>query len=182
MKCIVSKWVEKEGNQLTADNLIRINPKKPRYGSLKLISEVFVLTDGFLNRKNRIGFIVGEVSILKTLIERFNLKEGTDYSEAVTPHRIVVIEKLKSDTPENKGFREKINPSTNELLFKNGEQIMWKTEVVLEDDKRKDISIKHDRTVPVPVGNGKPILADDDLLHFVGEVEVDVSITRKRTE
>jgi hypothetical protein len=180
-KCIISTWEEKEGNHLTADNLIRINPNKPRYGSLKLVAEDFMLNGGFLGKRKRIGFVVSEVSMLMTIIKHFNLVEGMDFSESVAPHRIVVIEKLECDTPENKGFKEKINPSTREFLLRDEEQIMWKTEVVPESSNIQDILISYNETVPmdnVHVGNDKFRLADDDLI-FVGEAKVDISISRK---
>jgi hypothetical protein len=177
-QCILSTWEEKEGNHLTADNLIRINPNKPRFGSLMLIAEDFMLNGGFLGKRKRIGFVVSEVSMLKTIIKHFNLVEGVNFSETVAPHRIVVIEKLESEAPVNKGFNEKINPSTRELLLRDGEKIMWKTEVVPESSDIQDILIPYNETSPIYVGNGEPVLADDDLI-FIGEAKVDISITRK---
>lgn len=144
MKCLVTKWNEKDGNELTANGLIRINPNKPEFGSLMLMATVITLSSGFLNKRNKIGFIVGEIENLNAVISEYKLKEGTDYSVAVSPHKIVTLEKLESETPENQGFREKINPTTGEVLTKNGETIMWKSEVVSEASDVVESLIQHD--------------------------------------
>lgn len=178
-KCIISTWEEKEGNELVANNLIRLNPRKPQYGSMKLIATDFVLMNGFMGKRKRIGFVVSEASMLKTIIKHFNLEEGMDFSKAVAPHRIVVIEKLESEAPENKGFNEKINPSTNEYLLRDGEKIMWKTEVVPEGMDVQDTLIPYNETVPMYAGNERePVLAHDDLI-FIGEAKVDITISKK---
>lgn len=145
MKLSISKWTEKAGNELTANGLVRINPNKPEYGSIMLIATVATLTNGFMNLKNKVGFAVGQVKDLENLISQFNLKDGDDYSAKVAPHKIVTLELLESQVPENKGYREKINPSTGEILTKNGEAIYWKTEVVPEGSDLIDTYISHDR-------------------------------------
>lgn len=144
MKCVVTKWNEKEGNELTANGLIRINTNKPEFGSLMLMSVVTSITNGFLNKRNKVGFVVGSIEDLEGVISEYKLKEGTDYSVAVGPHRIVTLEKLESETPENQGYREKINPTTGEVLTKDGETIMWKTEVVPEGSDIVESLIQHD--------------------------------------
>lgn len=145
MKLTVAKWEAKEGNTLEANGLIRVNPNKPTFGSLMLIAVTMVLTGSFLNKKTKVGFIVGKIDDLKSLISTYGLKEGTDYSAAVAPHRIVTIEKLKNAVPENQGFRQKINPTTGEVLTSNGEEIYWKNEVVAEGSNVVDQLIAHDR-------------------------------------
>jgi hypothetical protein len=150
MKCIVSKWQEKEGNELTANDLVRVNSNKPEFGSLMLISQSVSLSSGFLNKRNIVGFVTGRVEDLKEVIKSFNLKEGTDYSVAVGPHRIVTLEKMESElTDADLGFRDKINPTTGEVLKKNGSSIQWKTEVVAEGSDLSDRYIEHDRVVVV---------------------------------
>lgn len=146
-KLRIAKWELKdnaESTELVANGLVRVNPNKPEYGSMMLISSIAMLTNGFMNVRNRIGFIVGRVTDLQDMIKEYNLKEGDDYSQKVGPHRIVVIEKLESEVPENQGYREKINPTTGEVLTKNGETIFWKTEVVAEGSDIQDTYIKHD--------------------------------------
>lgn len=145
MKLRVSKWEAKAGNELAANGLIRINPNKPTFGSIMLIAVVASLSNGFMNVKNKVGFIVGEVTALKALIDNFGLKEGDDYSAKVSPSRIVTLEKLESEVPENQGYRQKINPQTGEVLTKNGEAIFWKTEVVAEGSDLQDVYLTHDR-------------------------------------
>jgi hypothetical protein len=147
MKCIVSKWEEKDGaNKLTANGLIRINENKPEFGSLMLISQSVSLSNGFLNKRNIVGFVTGRVEDLEEVIKSFNLKAGSDYSVAVGPTRIVTIEKLESElTDSDLGFRAKMNPQTGEMLTKDGEEIHWKTEVVAEGSDLVDTYIAHDR-------------------------------------
>lgn len=145
MKLKVSKWEAKAGNELAANGLIRINPNKPNYGSLMLIAVVATLSNGFMNVKNKVGFIVGEVKNLEALISNFGLKEGDDYSAKVSPSRIVTLEKVESEVPEGQGYRAKINPQTNEQLTKDGEAIFWKTEVVAEGSDILDTYLTHDR-------------------------------------
>lgn len=149
MKLSVARWQEKEGNELTANGLIRKNPNKPEFGSIMLISRSASVTNGFVNMRNKVGFLTGEVEVLETLIKNYSLREGSDYSAQVSPHRIVTIEKTADEMTEaDLGYREKINPSTGEVLTKDGEVIFWKTEVVSEGSNVQDKLIQHD-TEPV---------------------------------
>lgn len=146
MKLRVAKWEEKAGNELASNGLIRINPNKPEYGSLMLISSTVTISNGFANTRNKIGFITGEVAGLEDMVSEYNLREGVDFSQAVSPHRIVTLEKVESDmTSEDLGYREKVNPATGEVLTKNGETIYWKTEVVSEGSDIVDTLVSHDR-------------------------------------
>lgn len=162
MKLTIAKWEAKAGNTLESNGLIRVNPNKPEFGSLMLIAVVASLSNGFMNVKNKVGFIVGRLSDLKSLITNFDLKEGDDYSKKVAPHRIVTLEKLASEVEGKAGYREKINPSTGETLSKDGEIIMWKTEVVPEGSDVYDTYIRHD-TVEVE---------DEAVAEFSGAAEL----------
>jgi len=146
MKLTVAKWEAKNGNELTANGLIRVNPNKPEYGSLMLIAVVTALSNGFMNIKNKVGFVVGRVKDLEALITNFGLKAGDDYSAKVSPHRIITSELLESEVEAKglKGYREKINPTTGEVLTKDGETIMWKNEVIPIGSDIQDAYIKHD--------------------------------------
>ena len=89
------------------------------------------------------------------MIEEFELKEGSDYSELVGPHRIVTLELVQSKVPKDKnggnsGYREKINPSSEEVMTRDGEPIYWKTEVVPEGSDLQDTLITHDRADAAP--------------------------------
>lgn len=144
MECIVSKWSEKEGNELILNGLVRINPNKPEFGSLMIINSSMTVNSGFVNKRNKVGFVTGEITVLEDMVEQFRLREGVDFSKAVGPHKIVTLEILESDVPENQGYREKINPSTEDTLTKDGEAIWWKTEVVSESSDLVDTLIQHD--------------------------------------
>ena len=66
----------------------------------------------------------------------------------VSPHRIATLEVLETEVGEELGYSEKINPSTGEVLSKNGEVIFRKTLVVAEGSDIVDVLISHD-SVPI---------------------------------
>ena len=172
-RCIVSKWQEKDGNTLTADGLIRVNSKKPEFGSLMLITpDVVSVTNGFANRRNKVGFITGSIEDLNAIIKTYNLKEGTDYSEVVSPSFIRTVEITMSDfdqyktredhiEPSESGFREKINPQSGDTLSNaDGEVIYWKTEVVAAGGDQNDKLIQHVSTVAGPAPDQEEFATD----------------------
>jgi hypothetical protein len=163
MECLITKWQEKDGaNTLTAKGLIRINDNKPEFGSLMLMTpNVVTINNGFMNTRDKVGFITGRLEDLKKTIKGKKLREGTDYSEVFGPHKIVTLEILESEfdevkknpdseEPGDEGYREKINPSTGEILKKGKEVIFWKTEVVSEAGDVNDRLITHDRAGSSP--------------------------------
>ena len=174
-RCIVSKWQKKDGNTLTADDLIRVNSNKPEFGSLMLITpDVVVVTNGFANRRNKVGFITGSIEDLKAIISTYNLKEGTDYSEAVSPSFIRTVEITMSEFDQHKtredhvepaesGFREKINPQSGDVLCNSdGEVIYWKTEVVAAGGDLENKLIQHVSTGAIVTPDEKEFHVEDD--------------------
>jgi hypothetical protein len=147
MKLIVTKWREKEDTEYSEDGLIRKNTFKPEYGSMMLVANEIVITNGFVNTKKKLGFISGNYDEMVKMIEKHNLVEGSDFSHSVSPHRIVILERLESEMEEEKGYSEKVNPSTGEVLTKDSETIYRKTEVVEEGSDIIDILITHDKNV-----------------------------------
>jgi len=146
MKLRIAKWEAKDGNTLTSNGLIRINSNKPEYGSLMLIATAVTISNGFANTRNKVGFVTGEVTGLEAMIKEYNLREGSDFSQNVAPHRIVTLEKVESEmTDADLGYREKINPSSGEVLNVAGDPIYWKTEVVAEGSDVVETLIQHDR-------------------------------------
>jgi len=112
------------------------------------------ITNGFANTKNRIGFVTGEVDKLEAMVEEYDLKAGVDFSTHVGPHRIVIREKVQSDILEGeKGWNEKINPSTKQILSKDGEVIYRKVEVVADGSDLVDVFITHDKQPTVNESN-----------------------------
>jgi len=154
MECLIGKFQEKEGNDLVADGLIRItgNPSGDgvERGSMMLVSPTIEISGRFVNERNKVGFITGEVTTLNKMIAKYGLKEGVDFSQAVAPHRIVTIEKLETEVdPDDQSFNVKAVPESNEayggtVLTKNGVPIVWKREVVPEGSDLVDTLIKHD--------------------------------------
>lgn len=144
MKLKVTKYKEKVDAEYAADGLIRKNTNKPEYGSLMLTSTVVEITNGYLNSKNRTGFVTAKVEELEAIVSEHKLKEGGDFSALVSPHRIVILEKVASQlTDDDMGYDEKINPSTGEVLKRNGESIFRKTQVVEEGSDIVDVKITH---------------------------------------
>jgi len=141
----VTKWKHKPDTEYSEDGLIRLNTAKPEYGSLMLAASVVGIQNGFVNSRKRIGFVSGVVKDLEDMILRYELEENSDFSALVSPHRIVVLEKVESEIGEEFGYTEKVNPSTNQILSKEGEPIYRKTEVVEEGSDIVDILISHDR-------------------------------------
>jgi len=146
MKLIVTKWREKDNTEYSEDGLIRKNTVKPEYGSMMLVANEVVITNGFVNTKKKIGFVSGNYDELVSMIEKHNLVEGSNFSVSVSPHRIVILEKLESEIDGELGYGEKVNPSTGEVLTKDNEVIYRKTEVVEEGSDIVDILITHDKT------------------------------------
>ena len=167
---VVSKYAEKDGVELKANGLIRVNTNKPEYGSLMLITKSVTITNGFANKRNRVGFITASVVDLWDIVDSFGLKEGSDYSALVADSKIVLTEivesefdnhKTKADhtSPDQSGFRAKVNPQTDaEMATADGEVIWWKTEVLAGSDERSDKVVAH---VTVPI-------VDDSVAEFAG--------------
>ncbi len=149
MKLIVTKWKEKPDTEYFEDGLIRKNTLKPLYGSMILVAEEIVISNGFVNSRKKIGFITGKYDELVTMIDKYNLVDGVNFSTVVAPHRIVVLERVESELNGELGFNEKINPTSKQILSKDGEPIYRKTEVVEEGSDIVDILISHDRDVDV---------------------------------
>ena len=147
MNIKVMKLKEKPDIDYKVDGLVRVNPNKPEYGSIMLMAVVMTVNNNFLNARNRVAFVTGELHELETMINEYGLEEGSDFNEAAGPHRIVVLEKVQSEVGEEKGYSEKINPSTGQILSKDGEVIYRKTLLVVYGSDIIDLTIDHDRDV-----------------------------------
>lgn len=145
MKLIVTRWKEKPDTEYAGDGLIRKSSVKPEYGSMMVASREMGVVNGFVNSRKKVGFIGGTVEELEAMIKEHNLEDGSDFSEQVSPHRIIVLEMVESDLNGELGFTEKKNPSTGQILSKYGEVIYRKTEVVAEGSDLKDVYITHDK-------------------------------------
>jgi hypothetical protein len=144
-KLRIAAWAVKEGNVTLSNGLIRVNPNKPTFGSLMLIEDVATISGGFITQRNKTGFIVGQVAQLEAIIKAKGLKAGDDFNEKMgEAYKIVTIEMVESATPEGRGFKAKINPTTNEALTKDGEAIFWRRQVVPESSAEVDVLIDHD--------------------------------------
>lgn len=153
----IGKWDGSKAANVTRKNgLIRVNPNKPDFGSMMLIEDVVGINGGFIRKRNKTGFIVGTIADLETVIDRFGLKEGDNFCEKVGPHRIVTDERLESETPEGRAYKEKINPRNNEPLTLGGEKIFWRRYVVPENSPEQDHLIQHDNDQSIGTVRGEP--------------------------
>lgn len=151
MEAIIIKSFEpKEGTSYLNSNIIRVSQSNPEYGSIMVQQTAFVLNGTMMNDVTRSAFINARLETLEKMCSIYRIKDGFNYSEIVGPKaRIVIEERLESELPEDtKGFQEKINPSTGEVLTKNGEVIYRKSIVVTDDTC--DVLISHDK-VSAPV-------------------------------
>ena len=148
MKHKVTEWKKKEDASYSDDMLIRLNTNKPEYGSIMLVATVISIVGTYMNKRNRIAFVTSKVDDLQDLIEEYHLIAGSDFSAEVAPHRIVVLELLESEVGDELGYSEKVNPSTGEVLSKDGQVIFRKTQLVAEGSDIVDITITHDE-IPV---------------------------------
>jgi len=145
MNIKVTRWKEKPDVEYVADGLVRINPNKPEYGSIMLMALVVTVNENFLNNRHRVAFVTGEVDDLKEMVQEYELVDGDDFNEKFGPHRIVVLEKVQSEIGEEKGYSEKKNPSTDQILSKDGEVICRKTLLVAEGSDIIDVLVSHDK-------------------------------------
>jgi hypothetical protein len=115
------KFEAKEGVTLNANGKIRTNPNSPEYGSIMFIEEDVKISNGFINKAPKVGFISGKVTDLTALLPGMN---PNDY-------RVIKLETIEPE--EGKGWK------SSEFTNKKGEHfnptslgspIFWKTEVV----------------------------------------------------
>ena|SRR5690606_4057021 len=89
------------------------NPNKPGEGSVRFDQEVNTMEGGYYNKRKRTAFIGGKVEDLESL----GLKAGQ-----TMPGRIVQKESYE---PFYDGQSAKINPTTNEVIQKNGKDVFF---------------------------------------------------------
>lgn len=129
MKLIVTKFKD--------DSVIKVNQDKPEYGSICVKSDTFSNTNGFLNRESRTGFVAGKVKDLEAL----GIKEGMDLSVVLGAMKIVYLE---STVKEDEGYRELVNPQSNEIVTTpEGEVVYRKVLVVAENSDICDKKLSH---------------------------------------
>jgi len=90
--------------------VITPSTKNAEYGTFRVDSERTSFENGFMNRQKRSAFIRGKISDLETL----GLRGGQ-----TLPGQIV---KKESFSPFYDGQKSKINPSTGEVVLKEGKE------------------------------------------------------------
>lgn len=137
---IVSNPVDnKVDSKLIVEGVIVRNtkPGKEKYGSIMFESKTLTLGTGFANVQKRVAFLNGEIATLQQVVKNFNLKAGSP----LEGFKIVVTESL---TPSYEGHQPKINPTTAEIMTKNGLPIYRDTRLVEEGSAIVDTLIQHD--------------------------------------
>ena len=149
---------------------IRSTKNKEGFSSLMLRQKVDVkpnLTSVLLGgsnfeNKGKIAFH----TISDDVLDDLNIKEGDDLSEVLGRELRIKIEEFTeselASIENTKGFRVKINPSTNESLTKDGELIYMKTSLIdILEDSSKDRRIKHNGSIAVDNDNDELINEDE---------------------
>lgn len=130
-------------NDVSSDRIIKgvivVNENKPEFGSIMFSEETLDLSGGFTNVKTKIHFQGGKLEDLEKQVDLMNLKPDGE----VKGFKILVEETLE---PSFEGQQVKINPSTQEELTKDGKNIYINTQLISENDERRDVYIIHDST------------------------------------
>jgi hypothetical protein len=143
---------------------INTNPKtfldgKPQFGYILTEQKVQTLNGNFFTETRKVAIISGRIEHLVNLVKQYDLKEGSTIPEELA-FRIVTKE---STEPFYQGQQPKINPSTSEILTKDGKYIYRVNLLVGKDSDEKDELIQHDRrNVNQVVQQSK--LKEEDLL------------------
>lgn len=136
MEAIVSKA---QGH----DSLVIVSRNNPDSAAVMLRSEVQTLNEeGFLQVSKRVGLFKGNTADIRALIEKYNLREGDNFSAKVFPVRLVVRE---SSEPEYVGHSPKINPTTGEVVTSGGKEVYRSIKVVPENSQLQDNIMLLDR-------------------------------------
>lgn len=108
------------GNIVTAGS-------NPEYGTVRVDSETVSYTNGYMNKSRRTAFIRGRVSDLESM----NFKDGQ--------RMIGIIQKQESFSPFYDGQTPKINPSTSEVILKDGKEVYLQYEYIEDTNAPKDV-------------------------------------------
>lgn len=103
----------------TTGNIVTVG-SNPEYGTIRVDSETVSFSNGYMNKSRRTAFIRGRVSDLKSM----NFEDGQ--------RMIGIIQRQESFSPFYDGQTPKINPSTSEVILKDGKEVYFQ-DVYLED-------------------------------------------------
>lgn len=133
--------IEKQKGQ---DSIIKQVESGKNWGSI-MVRNIYhgVNERGVLSTINKVGFITGRLEELESIVKKFNLKEGDDFSTKAFPVKILIVE---TTTPDYEGRDKKVNPTTGEVLTYNGDPIYRYTTVVPVGSQQEDSFLMHDVT------------------------------------
>ena len=92
--------------------IIKQNPIKPEYGSIKFEQKRFNFAGNFISLRNKVCFNNGRMEDLEQFVNLMELKDGTELSGIV-----YTIERREPFYPDQ---TPKINPSTGNLVLIDG--------------------------------------------------------------
>ena len=112
-----------------------------------------VNSQGFFTEEKRVAWFKGETVKLQKLINTLNLKEGDNFSEKVTPVKLVIKE---STTQFYNGQNPKVNPKSGDIITSNGVPVYRQTFVMPLASTDTDVRITGD-TTSVVVSQEAPV-------------------------
>ena len=129
------------------DSILILSKKNPDQAAIKVVGQVMIQNDqGFIQMSKRVGLIKGKTEDLRFIIHLYELKEGDDYSEKITPVKLIVKETYE---PAYEGHQEKIYPETHpkagEPVTSQGSYVYRQTIVVSEHSTEHDELLSTDK-------------------------------------
>ena len=120
-------------------DVVMVSANNPDAASVMLVTETMTVNDqGFLQTEKRVGMFKGETAKIKAL----GLKAGDNFSEKVTPVKLVVKESHEPFYPRQ---QPKINPQTKQVITSAGAPVYRQTLVVSESSAEVDARLATDR-------------------------------------
>lgn len=130
-----------------ATSILMVSQNNAEQAAIMLRQDtVGVNPQGFLTEEKRVAWFKGETVKLQKLINTLGLKEGDNFSEKVTPVKLVIKE---STTQFYNGQNPKVNPKSGEVITSNGVPVYRQTFVMPVSSTETDVRITGDTTTTV---------------------------------
>lgn len=130
-----------------ATSILMVSQNNAEQAAIMLRQDTIgVNSQGFLTEEKRVAWFKGETVKLQKLINTLNLKEGDNFSEKVTPVKLVIKE---STTQFYNGQNPKVNPKSGDIITSNGVPVYRQTFVMPVSSTETDVRITGDTTTTV---------------------------------
>lgn len=130
-----------------ATSILMVSQNNAEQAAIMLRQDTIgVNSQGFLTEEKRVAWFKGETVKLQKLINTLGLKEGDNFSEKVTPVKLVIKE---STTQFYNGQNPKVNPKSGEVITSNGVPVYRQTFVMPVSSTETDVRITGDTTTTV---------------------------------